>query len=120
LIVVETDNDREWIPGPGQASVVEGAAIDRDRLAAWRRFLDEAEAVLHGKKLIPFWRRGTDKGVNLMKVFTQPKDFDLVLWVQGSGAVPYLENGDVTSPETWAEFQRVFGGRFIGFAFWIN
>ena len=120
LIEVETDNDREWIPGPGQASVVEGAAIDRDRLAAWRRFLDEAEAVLHGKKLIPFWRRGTDKGVNLMKVFTQPKDFDLVLWVQGSGAVPYLENGDVTSPETWAEFQRVFGGRFIGFAFWIN
>jgi hypothetical protein len=55
-----------------------------------------------------------------MRVFTQPKDFDLVLWVQGSGAVPYLENGDVTSPETWAEFQRVFGGRFIGFAFWIN
>ncbi len=120
LIEAETDNDREWIPGPGQDSVVEGVAMNQERLAAWRRFLDEAEAVLNGKKLIPFWRHGSDRGVNLMKVFTQPKDFDVVLWVQGSGAVPYLEKGEITSPETWAEFQRVFGGRFVGFAIWIN
>ena len=120
LIEVETDNDREWIPGPGQDSVVEGVAINKERLAAWRRFLDEAEAVLHGKKRIPFWRRGAGQGVNLMKVFTEPKDFDLVLWVQGSGALPYLEDGEITSPQTWVEFQRVFGGRFVGFAVWIN
>ena len=120
LIEAESDNDHEWIPGPGQDSIVEGVAINRERLAAWRRFLDEADAVLHGKKLVPFWRHGTNQGVNLMRVFTEPKDFDLVLWFQGSGAVPYLDKGEITSPETWAEFQRVFGGRFIGFAIWIN
>jgi hypothetical protein len=120
LIEAETDNDREWIPGPGQESVVPNVAISKERLAAWRCFLDEAEAVLNGKKLIPFWRRGVDQGVNLAKVFTEPREFDLVLWVQGSGAIPYLEHGEKTSAETWAEFQRVFGGRFVGFAIWLN
>ena len=120
LIEAETDNNHEWIPGPNQTSVVDGVTINKERLAAWRRFLDEADDVLNGKKLIPFWRGSSGKGVNLMKVFTQPKDFDLVLWIQGSGAVPYLEKGETTSPETWAEFQRAFEGNFIGMAVWIN
>jgi hypothetical protein len=120
LIEAESDNNREWIPGPDQTSVVEGVAISKERLAAWRRFLKEGESVLNGDKLIPFWRGDTGQGVNLLKVFTQPEDFDLVLWVQGSAAVPYLEEGEVTSTETWAEFQRVFEGRFLGFAIWIN
>jgi hypothetical protein len=120
LIEAETDNNHEWIPGPNQTSVVDGVTINKERLAAWRRFLDEADDVLNGKKLIPFWRGSSGKGVNLMKVFTEPKDFDLVLWVQGSGAVPYLEKGENTSRQTWDEFQRVFEGNFIGMAFWIN
>ena len=120
LIEAETDNNHEWIPGPNQTSVVEGVTINKERLAAWRRFLSEADDVLNGKKRIPFWRGSSGKGVNLMKVFTEPKDFDLVLWVQGGAAVPYLEKGEITSPETWREFQRVFEGNFIGMAFWIN
>jgi hypothetical protein len=120
LIEAETDNNHEWIPGPNQTSVVDGVTINKERLAAWRRFLDEADDVLNGKKLIPFWRGSSGKGVNLMKVFTEPKDFDLVLWVQGSGTVPYLEKGENTSTETWAQFQRAFEGNFIGMAVWIN
>lgn len=120
LIEAETDNNREWIPGPNQTSVVEGVAMNKERMDAWHRFLLEAESILNGKTLIPFWRGDIDQGVNLMKVFTQPKDFDLVLWVQGSGAVPYLEKGEVTSPQTWTEFQRVFQGQFVGMAIWIN
>jgi hypothetical protein len=120
LIERETDNSHEWIPGPNQTSVVEGVAINQERFATWRRFLDEGEAVLNGQKLIPFWRGNTGQGVNLMKVLTAPKDFDLVLWVQGSDAVPYLDKGEMTSPQTWREFQRVFQGRFVGMAIWIN
>lgn len=120
LIEAEADNDREWIPGPNQQSVVEGVAMTPERLAAWRKFLDEAEDVLNGKKLIPFWRGSSAKGVNLQKVFTDPRDFDLVLWIQGSDAVPYLEEGTLTTPETWFEFQRVFQGNFVGMAIWIN
>jgi hypothetical protein len=76
--------------------------------------------VIRGEKLIPFWRGGFEQGMNLGKVFTEPRDFDLVLWVQGTAAMPYLEDGEKTSPQTWSEFQRVFRGEFIGFAAWIN
>ncbi len=120
LIAAETDNNREWIPGPNQQSVITGLAMNQARIDTWHKFLDEAEQVLRGQKLIPFWRRGFDEGVNLHKVFREPRDFDLVLWVQGTAALPYLEHGEKTSPETWSEFQRVFRGEFIGFAAWIN
>jgi hypothetical protein len=120
LILKETDDHFEWIPGPKQHSVIEGLEINPERVAAWGRFLDEAEAVITGKKLLPFWRTGFSGGVNLGKFFTEPRDFDLVLWVQGTAALPYLEDGDKTSPDTWREFQMVFRGEFIGFAAWIN
>jgi hypothetical protein len=120
LIGAETDNNREWIPGANQQSVISNFAMNQQRIDTWHKFLDEAEQVLRGQKLIPFWRRGFDEGVNLDKVFREPRDFDLVLWVQGSAAMPYLEHGEKTSPETWTEFQRVFRGEFIGFAAWIN
>jgi hypothetical protein len=120
LIETETDNDREWIPGADQHSVIAGLEMNRERINAWGRFLNEAEQVIKGEKLLPFWRNGFEEGVNLGKVFTEPRDFDLVLWVQGVDALPYLEKGGKTSPETWREFQRVFRGEFIGFAAWIN
>jgi hypothetical protein len=90
-------------------------------VSTWDQFLDEAESILDGKKLIPFWR-GTDKtrGVNLQKVFLQPADLDIVLWIHGSGASPFLENGAVTEPRTWNEFQRVYRGQFFSFALWFN
>jgi hypothetical protein len=58
--------------------------------------------------------------VNLRRVFTEPRPFDLVLWVQGTAAAPYLENGPLTKPETWSRFQNIFRGEFIGFALWFN
>jgi hypothetical protein len=120
LIEAETDNDREWIPAANQQSVIVGMAMNRERIDTWHRFLQEAEQVIRGEKLVPFWRKGFEQGVNLGKFFSEPRDFDLVLWVQGTAAVPYLEDGEKTSPETWSEFQRVFRGEFIGFAAWIN
>jgi hypothetical protein len=120
LIAAESDNNREWIPGASQHSVITGLAMNQQRIDTWHTFLDEADEVLRGQKLIPFWRRGFDEGLNLHKVFQEPRDFDLVLWVQGSAALPYLEHGEKTSPATWSEFQRVFRGEFIGFAAWIN
>jgi hypothetical protein len=120
LIQAETDDDHEWIPGPTQHSVVPNVALTAERVATWHQFLNEADAVLNGKKLIPYWRQGSSKGVNMAKFFTAPRDFDLVLWVQGSDAIPYLEEGEKSSPETWQEFQRVFEGRFFGMAIWIN
>ena len=47
-------------------------------------------------------------------------DFDLVRWVQGTSAMPYVEEVPSTSAQTWARLQCFFGGEFIGFAFWFN
>jgi hypothetical protein len=120
LILAETDNDHEWIPGPRQTSVIPGLAFNREQVAAWQDFLNEAEAILEGKKLIPFWRHGFIEGVNLKRVFLEPRPFDVVLWFQGTAAFPYLETGEQTSRETWERFQRMFRGEFLGVAVWVN
>jgi len=83
-------------------------------------FLDEADEILAGRKLIPFWRDAGGRGVNLRRVFVEPREFDLVLWVQGTAAIPYLEAGELTTPEVWQRLQRIFQGEFLGFAIWFN
>jgi hypothetical protein len=122
LVEAETDNDREWIPNPQQKPPFPGAEVSKEMIAGWHEFLDEAELILDGNKLVPFWR-GTNprRGVNLQRVFVEPQDFDLVLWFHGSGAEKYLqEDLPVTSPATWDRFERIFRGEFIGFAIWFN
>ncbi len=120
LAMAETDDDNEWIPNPKQHSVLPGVRITLEMVDGWKVFLDEVDAILAGKKLIPFWRGKEDQGVNIRRVFTEPKRFDLVLWVQGSAAAPYLEKGPLTKEETWDGLMRLFRGNFIGFAIWFN
>lgn len=120
LIAQETDNRNEWIPGVGQTSVIPGLQVGPEQVEAWHKFLDEAEALLNGEKLAPFWRSGFTGGVNFKRVFAEPRDFDLVLWVQGTAALPYLEDGEQTDLEFWQQLQRTFRGRFLGFALWTN
>jgi hypothetical protein len=118
-VLAETDDDHEWIPNPRQTGVT-GTKVTDEMVKGWMTFLDEADALLDGRKLVPFWRGNGSKGVNLRRAFEDPRQFDLVLWVQGTAAVPYLEDGPVTTKETWTRLQRIFQGDFIGFAFWFN
>jgi hypothetical protein len=125
FILKEDDDDLEWIPGPKQKGAL-NIPVTQDMIDNWLTTLDEVELLLQGKKLLPFWR-GTKKdlGVNLRKAFTEPgKKFELVRWVQGTAAVPYLEKGKITDladPRTLEKLDRVFGGyRFFGFAAWFN
>lgn len=122
-ILAETDNDREWIPSTTQNSVLgEALMVDQARLDAWMQFLDEYDAILAGKKLLPFWRGDEENklGVNLAKVFEQPQTFDLVLWVQGSAAKSYLEEGELTTEQFWSQLTRAFRGDFMSFAVIVN
>ena len=86
----------------------------------WLRFLQEADDLLAGKRLAPFWRTNDGRGVNLKRAFTEPTEFDLVLWVQGTAATPYLEKGELTRPEVWQSIQAAFGGDFFTFMAWFN
>jgi hypothetical protein len=120
LILAETDDDHEWIPSPKQTGVIPNVQVTAEMVQGWQSFLGEADAILKGNKLIPFWRGKEKQGINLRRVFTKPQRFDLVLWVQGTAAAPYLEEGTTTDPEVWERLLRVFGGEFIGFALWFN
>lgn len=134
LINAETDDDHEWLPNPRQTAAMGGMRVSQEMQDQWQSFLDEADAILQGKKLLPFWRGikgGTpffdgnlpvnpELGINLRKVFLQPTRFDLALWLQGSGLLPYLETGERTDPETWTRIMNGFRGEFFLFLTWFN
>ncbi len=119
FILAETDDDHEWLPNPRQKGVL-GIPVRQEMIDGWLEFVEETEALLAGKRLIPFWRGDEKRGVNLKRVFTEPRALDLVLWIQGTAATPYLEEGPITKPAVWDRLQRVFRGEFIGFAIWFN
>jgi hypothetical protein len=123
--LAETDDDHEWIPNPRQKGVLQ-VAVTQEMIDTWLATLDEAEQVLQGKKLVPFWRgQQADRGVNLRRVFTEPRTFDPILWFQGTAAAPYLEKGEVTKLADRRRLEQIrntFGGgfNFVGFVFWFN
>lgn len=118
--LAETDDENEWIPNPKQTGVIPEVRVSAEMVESWKSFLDELDLLLDGRKLIPFWRGADGQGVNLKRVFTEPRPFDLVYWVQGTAATPYLERGENTSEAVWRQLERVFAGDFIGFALWFN
>lgn len=125
----ETDDDHEWIPNPKQTGVL-NLPVRNELISGWHAVLDEMEAVLEGKKLVPLLRdfawfnsvdtTKADRGINLKKFFDEPADFDLILAIHGSGVSQYLESGRVSSAETWMRLTQVFRGQFFGFAVWFN
>lgn len=117
-ILAETDQRKEWVPAPTQAGVLPGMTITKEQLAAWQVFLDEFQALLEGRRLLPHWR--FEKGMNVRRLFLEPRTFDLVLLIQGSAALPYLESGPETTEETWQAIMDVFGGEFFRYALWLN
>ncbi|MGA2128161.1 MAG: hypothetical protein ABSG76_18660 [Xanthobacteraceae bacterium] len=118
-ILSETDDDREWIPAPGQKDgVLPGMAVTQERLDTWLSALDEFDAALDGRKLVPHWV--LEKGINLRRVLEEPRTFDLVLWATGHAAAPYLEDGPMIKADTWRLWQRVFQGDFLSFAAYFN
>jgi hypothetical protein len=117
--LAETDDDREWIPNAKQTSLTP-LTVDAQQIDAWGRFLDEAEAVLRGQKLLPHWRVRDGRGINLKRVFEEPRTLDLVLWAHGAAAIPYLEEGPLVTPETARSLTAAFQGRFLAFAVWFQ
>lgn len=125
-ILAETDDGREWLPNPRQSGVVPGGpdgaplAVEEEMVTSWLELMDELDAILAGERLVPYWRVSDGRGVNVRRVFLEPRAFDLILWIQGAAAQPYLESGTLTAADDWARIRRAFGGRFASFAFWFN
>jgi len=117
-ILAETDDDHELIPSPTQTSLVPGQPVTQEIVDAWMATLDTLDRILDGKLLVPHWRFG--KGFDLKAYFTQARETDLVLLLTGSAALPYLKDGPIADPESFAAGNRVFGDRWPNFALWFN
>jgi hypothetical protein len=121
-IRAETDNDREWLPGPQQAGAnqLTGMEVTETEVQAWHATLQVAEDLLEGRTLLPHFRFA-DKGINMKRFFDEPQTFDLVLSITGPGVAPYLEKGPILSSDDWWALQSQFGGSgFMTFALWFN
>jgi hypothetical protein len=113
----ETDDDNEWLPGPQQKGVLD-IPVTEAMIDTWLAMLAEFEAVLDGRVLAPHPR--FQRGINVKRVLTEPRPFDLVLWFTGHGVLPYLEDGPIAEGRAWNEAQRIFRGQFMSYAFWFN
>jgi hypothetical protein len=118
-ILAETDNDREWLPNPKQKSVIPEAIVTDAMVKTWLSGLDELQLLLDGKRTLPFWR-DSQLSINLAKIFTNPTGFDLIAWIQGTAATPYLEKGKVTDLNIWNAIEGAFGANLFNFVVWFN
>jgi hypothetical protein len=119
LVRAETDDALEWVPNDRQASGL-GVTMPEGAGDTWLAVLSDAELLLGGKLLIPYWRLGDGAGLNLGRMFLDPRPVDIVGWVQGYAALPYAERGPRIGPENWARFDRMMQGRGMLFAAWLN
>ncbi|MER9759473.1 hypothetical protein [Mesorhizobium sp. M0138] len=124
-IRAETDNDREWLPGPQQKgeNPLTGLEVGEEQVEAWLATLTMAEDLLEGRKLLPHFRItvSTGQGINMKRFFEEPKPFDLVLSITGPAIAPYLESGEIVTSGEFDQIQRQFGGGgFLTFALWFN
>ena len=60
------------------------------------------------------------RGFDLKMFFEEPQPFDLVMLLTGAGAVPYLREGPIATPQRWGEITQAFEDNFFACAFWFN
>lgn len=84
------------------------------------RVFDELETVASGQKLLAHWRLKPGVGINVNKLIASPPPLDLVLLLQGSALVPYVEEGAASDLVAWRRLTEPFGPGFPRFALWSN
>ena len=118
LILAETDDFKELVPGPHQTSLVPDTPVTQETVDAWLATLDTIDQILDGELLLPHWR--FDQGFDLKLYFETATETDLVMLFAGQGALPYLGDGPIADAESFAAANRVFGDNWPGFALWFN
>lgn len=108
----------EWIPAPAQRQTEGFPRVTADVLNGWLQFLDAFEGMLDGRLLIPHWR--FDKGVNLRRMFEEPRPLSPILLIQGSDALPYLEEGEIADSQYLEPMMMLMGGDFLTYSIWFN
>ena len=115
----ETDNDAEWIPNARQTSAL-GVALTAEMATAWQAVLADAEDLLEGRKLIPYWRLKSGAGLKLKKMLEEPIPVDLIGWAQGKDLLVYAERGTRANAWNWREFTSLLRGDSMLYVLLLN
>jgi hypothetical protein len=118
MILAETDDDHELVPGPQQTSLVPDTPVTQETVDAWLATLDTLDRILTGELLLPHWR--FKQGFDLKAYFDTATETDLVMLFTGLGALPYIKEGPIADAQAFADGNRVFGENWPGFALWFN
>lgn len=108
-VAMETDNEGEWIPNKAQTSAL-GLPFPAETGTRWLAVLADAERVLNGDLLIPFWRLGPGAGLDLGAMFLDPPPLDPVGLIQGESLLPYVRTGPSANLESLLRFRALVGG----------
>jgi hypothetical protein len=119
-IRAETDDAGEWVPGPHQTGPFANLKVTEATVAGWMDFLDQAEGVLEGRLLLAHWRFPATKGLNLRRMFEEPRTLDPVLILTGPGAIPYIETGPLAPGSTFGTGMDLLGGGMLAYFLWFN
>ncbi len=109
MVALEKDNSGEWIPSDSQTSAL-GFTLPPGTGDRWLAVLADGEALLNGRVLIPYWRGAAGQGINLGKLFDDPRPVSVTGWLQGWAAVPYLETGPTVSDTNLRMFEEMMFG----------
>jgi hypothetical protein len=119
LVADETDNDREWLPNDRQAMAL-GLPVPPGTGERWLAVLADAEAVIEGRLLIPYWRFGAEAGIDLAAILADPPALDPLGMIQGRTFLPYARKGPLIDANNWRQFERLVQGDAGLFAVFLN
>jgi len=119
LMDQETDNDNEWIPNANQQAAL-GIEVPIGTGDAWQAILSDAEKMLNGELLIPFWRYAPGHGINIKAWVDNPAPLNVIGWAQGAATLPYAQQGQVITGENWGRFQSLVQSQSGLFVFMLN
>jgi hypothetical protein len=118
-VETESDDTAEWLPNARQTSAL-GLTLPPEHRGHMARRAGRWRGAAQRRKLIPYWRLGDGAGVNLARMFTDPAPIDVKDWIQGTGALPYLEQGAPVTAESWSRFEAMMGGNAMLMSVWLN
>lgn len=125
-VAAEADNDGEWIPNKHQTSAL-GPAFPEGTDLTWLAVLDDAEKLLKGELLAPYFDFMTGSSANdanigfdLAAWLQDPAPVDLVEWLHGMGITPWLKSGPVVTSANMRAFEELVSGNGVLFAIWFN
>ncbi|TNC51871.1 hypothetical protein FHG66_03405 [Rubellimicrobium rubrum] len=119
LVPREQDNNQEWIPNKNQTSAT-GLPFPPGTGARWLAVLRDGERILQGELLIPYWRVGSQAGLNLAALFENPPEIDIAGVIQGATLLPYLEEGPIADGQSLQLFGELVQGDSPLYAVLLN